>query len=196
MSETGPVLLALLAAGGSRRFGNQDKLAASLNGEYLGMVAARTLSGIGLDQRHVIAASAEHPCATGWRELGWTITVNKAAESGMGTSVALAARLAQEAGAAGLMVALADMPQVSAEHSQCLLKRFDEAGPAAIIASSDGTSRSPPAIFGPDHFLALSKLSEDKGARALLEQAETISAGPGELADIDRPEDLARYQRD
>ncbi len=196
MIDPGPVLLALLAAGQSSRFGDADKLAAPLGVDRLGIVAARTLSGIGLDHRHVIAASSDHVCADQWRELGWTITVNDKAQAGMGTSVALAARLAQEAGAGGLLIALADMPFVTAAHCERLLERFREAGPDAILASSDGQRRSPPALFGSVHFAMLSKLSEDRGARTLLEQAETISAGPGVLDDIDRPDDLERYRRD
>ena len=101
--------VAVLAAGQSRRFGPQDKLAAPFGEVLLGEQVVRTLSGLACAHRWVIAARGDHPCAPGWKAAGFAIAVNDQAASGMGSSLALAAQLAQAAGADALLVALADI---------------------------------------------------------------------------------------
>lgn len=191
MAEAPRLAVAVLAAGQSRRFGSADKLAALLGDSLLGEHACRTLSGLASAHRWVIAARPDHPCAPGWRVAGFEIAVNPAAESGMGSSVALAARLAQEAGAAALLIALADMPLVPLSHFQALEERGAGLGADAIIASSAGDLAMPPALFGSAHFAALAQASGDAGARHLLAGAERLAGDPAWLIDVDDAEALA-----
>lgn len=111
----------------------------------------------------------------------------------MGTSVALAARLAREAGCDGLLVALADMPLVPSRHFAALVQRLGELGRAGIVTSQCRGARLPPAGFGAGHLPALEALTGDAGARALLARGEVIRCPPEWLADIDTPEALARF---
>jgi CTP:molybdopterin cytidylyltransferase MocA len=191
MPEAPRLAVAVLAAGQSRRFGSADKLAALLGDSLLGEHACRTLAGLASAQRWVIAARPDHPCAPGWRVAGFEIAVNPAAESGMGSSVALAARLAQEAGAAALLIALADMPLVSLRHFQALVTRAAGLGPDAMIASAAGDVAMPPALFGSAHFAELARASGDVGARHLLAGAERLAGDPTWLIDVDDAEALA-----
>ncbi len=184
--------VAVLAAGQSRRFGSADKLAALLGDSLLGEHACRRLAGLAAAHRWVIAARPDHPCAPGWRAAGFEIAVNPAAESGMGSSVALAARLAQDAGAAALLIALADMPLVPLSHFQALVERAAGLGPGAIIASAAGDVAMPPALFGSAHFAALAGASGDTGARHLLAGAERLAGDPAWLIDVDDAAALAR----
>ncbi|MDP3908563.1 NTP transferase domain-containing protein [Novosphingobium sp.] len=177
--------MAVLAAGQSRRFGPDDKLTASFRGKRLGEQACHALLGLDFAHRWVIAARADHPCAQSWQADGFTIAVNAQAAAGMGTSVALAAALALEANADGLLIALADMPLVSADHCRALIARAAATGPAAIVASAADGVRSPPAAFGRDHFAALAAITGDVGARVLLRQAELVACAPELLIDID-----------
>lgn len=190
MASVPPVAVAVLAAGQSRRFGEADKLAAPFSGTMLGLHACRTLSPLPFAFRWVVAPDADHPCADGWREAGFTVVPNPHAASGMGTSVALAARLAADARATSLMIALADMPLVTALHFADLLER---AAPDVLLASHNGEAPTPPAIFGSAHFEELTRAKGDAGARKLLRQAETLACAPELLVDIDDPESLARY---
>lgn len=182
--------VAVLAAGQSRRFGDADKLAAGFRGAMLGLHACRTLSLLPLAQRWVIASDTCHPCAKGWREAGFTVAPNPDAETGMGSSVALAAKLARESGVTALLIALADMPLVPASHFGDLM---DHADTDALVASHNGTSPTPPALFGSTHFARLMEAIGDTGARGLLAGAETLPCDPAWLIDIDDPAALARY---
>jgi len=186
--------VAVLAAGQSRRFGPQDKLAAPFGEALLGEQAVRTLGGLACAHRWVIAASADHPCSPAWSAAGFAVAVNDQAEVGMGTSLALAARLAIEASADALLVALADMPLVPAAHFAALLARAVALGPEAMVASEVAGVRSPPAVFGRNHLAELAKAGGDRGARHLLGQADPLICPPHWLADVDDPAALARVR--
>ncbi|QDZ07898.1 nucleotidyltransferase family protein [Sphingomonas panacisoli] len=176
------VAAVLLAAGLSRRFGDEDKLQMLLDGMPLGLHAARTLSALPLDHRIVV---------TRQNSLDWpdfTRVINYQPEIGMGHSLALGVRSACQMGADAVLVALADMPFVPLEHFAALLARHR--GAASVIASSSGTQRMPPALFGRDWFERLESLTGDAGARTLLTDADTVAAKGAELVDIDSAGDL------
>ena len=189
MASSPPVAVAVLAAGQSRRFGAADKLAAQFRGKPLGLHVTETLARLPFTDRWLITSAADHPCVEGWRATGFTPVLNPYAATGMGSSVALAARLAQEAKARALLIVLADMPLVTALHFSNLIER---AAPDALYASHTGTAPTPPAMFGSDHFAALQEASGDQGARALLRRAGTVPCDAAHLIDIDDPETLAR----
>ena len=186
--------IAVLAAGSSRRFGDADKLGAMLRGKPLALHATDTLRPLKADTRVVITSRLDHPSASGWERAGFSVVHNPNADEGMGTSVAVAARIARRSGADALMIALADMPLVPREHYQALADAARDGGAEVLLASSGGAVPMPPAAFGRDHFDALAALSGDQGARALLRQAETIACPPAWLTDIDTPEALAGLQ--
>jgi len=171
------VAAVLLAAGLSRRFGTDDKLAMQLDGVPLGLHAARTLAGLPLDHRIVVTG----PSPLDWP--GFTPVTNDRPEQGMGHSLALGVRPARALGVSAVLVALADMPFVSSCHFALLLSCYRD--PDSIACSSDGKRRMPPALFGSRWFDALADLSGDTGARALLGKAQPVIAGADELADVD-----------
>lgn len=187
------IVAALLAAGRSARFGTADKLAEDFRGAPLGLHAARALAGFDLSHRWVIVRDFAHPCIAGWRAAGFEAQVNARAGEGMGTSLSLAARLAQESEAGALLVCLADMPLVTGAHLAALVAAWQAGG--GIAASRDGTLVSPPAIFARAHFPVLAALGRDRGAKALLGQATHVDSPPGALADVDDPATLARLAR-
>lgn len=110
----------------------------------------------------------------------------------MGTSVAMAARLALEARCDKLLIALADMPIVPETFYSALVQSAD--GPDRIVTSVIGDTRMPPAVFGSDHFPALAQSHGDKGARDLLAQGEAYPCPPEWLIDVDTPETLAALE--
>ena len=185
MAARPSVALALLAAGRSSRFGREDKLAAAFRGKPLWRHAAQTLRTLPLAHRWLIVRQPGQFIAE-----GYTGIVNTHADQGIGASVALAAALAQEAGADALLIALADMPLVPASHFARLV---EAAGPDTLLASHNGSAPSPPALFGREHFAGLQKASGDKGARALLRAAGILRCDPALMIDIDTPEALLRH---
>jgi molybdenum cofactor cytidylyltransferase len=184
------VAAVLLAAGRSDRFTDGDKLAALLGDLPLGLHAARTLAALPL-ARHIVVTG---PDGLAWP--GFDVVLNERQDAGMASSIALGVTAARRASADAVLIALADMPFVSVEHLERLLARYR--GPDTLAASSDGTGRMPPALFGSAWFDALEALSGDRRARAILEKADVVPADPAELHDIDRVEDLvaarARFQ--
>ncbi|MEL6738397.1 MAG: nucleotidyltransferase family protein [Pseudomonadota bacterium] len=186
------IFMAVLAAGSSSRFGKDDKLAARFRGKRLGEhICDNALTDrIAPDCAVVIASCTDHPCRPAWEKAGFQIALNGRAQWGIGTSVALAALLAKKQKCDALLIALADMPLVPQEHLVALIDACRTA--SDLVCSTDGQTRTPPAIFGRDHIAALTTLDEDVGARALLKSARTLACPPEWLVDIDTPEALRR----
>lgn len=173
----------LLAAGRSTRFGAEDKLTALLDNIPVGLHTARTLIKLPLVARLAVTGDIERS----WP--GFDIVRNDRPDLGIGRSIALGVAAARQRSADAVLIALADMPLVSAEHFTRLLACGQ--GTNSLAASSDGVNRMPPALFGAAWFDRLEHLSGDTGARDLLDQAEIVECAPAELIDIDRPADLA-----
>ncbi len=184
-------MLAILAAGQSRRFGDQDKLAAPLHGKMLGLHAADRLTQIAFDHRIVIASDRDHPCAVGLTKMGYDVVLNNAAAEGQSASVRCAAQHAITCDASALIICLADMPYIVPQHIRDLSRAFEDHDRETTIASTDDGKAMPPAIFPFSQFAALKDLQGDQGARSLLQTAHLITAPDGSLRDIDTPEILA-----
>ncbi len=189
-------MLAVLAAGQSRRFGAEDKLTAVLHGRMLGLHAADTLTRLAFDHRIIITSDLDHPCASAWQDMGYDIIINDHAAEGQATSVRCAAQLAEEHGVGALYICLADMPYIKRQHIRNLSQAFEDRGRKTIIGSGDNGKIMPPAIFPSSQFAALQDLQGDQGARKLLQTAHLVSAPDGSLLDIDTPEILAAENRE
>ena len=97
---------------------------------------------------------------------------------------------AQAAGARGVLIALADMPLVPADHIRALVAGFD----SDCIGTNAGGVTMPPAIFGSRHFAALTRLTGDRGGGMRLAGAPQVVLDLTLALDVDRPEDLARAE--
>jgi molybdenum cofactor cytidylyltransferase len=104
--------------------------------------------------------------------------------------VELGVAAAQAAGARAVLLALADMPLVPAEHIRALAAGFDG---DRIGTSTDGVTM-PPALFGTAHFAGLTALTGDRGGAMRLAGAPTVSLDHVLALDIDTPEDLIRTE--
>jgi CTP:molybdopterin cytidylyltransferase MocA len=97
-------LIAVLAAGRGTRFG-ADKLATPCAGRPLGQWAQAAALGAGLPVVCVVGPHSALPCLAGVERM-----VNPLADEGLGTSLALAARVAMARGAPCLLVMLPPAP--------------------------------------------------------------------------------------
>jgi molybdenum cofactor cytidylyltransferase len=182
------VVFVLLAAGASTRFGKANKLEAALLGQPVGFHLVTALAAVPFRDRLVVRGG----CRLDFMARGFTEIPNEQPNLGMSESVKLGVRHARDMDAAAVLIALADMPRVTAAHVHRLL---DAAGaPDAIIASSDGIKPKPPALFGRDRFDSLLNLHGDAGARDLLRAGRHVVTSLAELIDIDTPEDLDRLR--
>ena len=105
-------------------------------------------------------------------------------------SVAQGVAAARAGGARAVLIALADMPFVPADHILALVAAFDG---DRIGTTADGVTM-PPAIFGAAHFTALTALTGDRGGAMRLADAAKLALDPALAIDIDRPEDMARAE--
>jgi molybdenum cofactor cytidylyltransferase len=186
---SGPLAIALLAAGSATRFGG-GKLDADLQGKPLGRHALDT--ALALKQSPVLIVVGEQVPTFARESSQAEIIHNPDAADGLGTSVALAARHAADGGSMALLLLAADMPLVSGATLRRLVDACAPGVPSAVV-HPDGHPGIP-ACFPRDWFAALQGLAGDQGAGKLLRgsgQVRTIAVPAAELADVDRPDDLA-----
>ncbi len=176
------VVLILLAAGASSRFREGNKLEAEFLGKPVGQHVVTALESIPFRARFVVRDS----CALDFH--GYRLIQNDHPDQGMARSVRMGVECAKREGAKAVLIALADMPRVTATHIYRLLDAAD--GEDAVVASSDGTQPRPPALFGAGQFDFLLTLEGDAGARELVRGGKHVVTAPAELIDIDTPEDL------
>ncbi|UUL82666.1 nucleotidyltransferase family protein [Sphingomonas qomolangmaensis] len=179
------VALVLLAAGRSVRFGDADKLEQPFLTEPLAFHVVTALAAIPFKRRIAVVSGTQLDFAG----RGYEVVANPRAKDGQGHSLGLCIAAARRVDAKAVLVALADMPRVTAAHIWRLMDGAE--GEDAVVASSDGARPMPPALFGRAHFGALLALEGDQGARDLVRAGHHVIASPEELADVDTPEDLA-----
>lgn len=182
--------LILLAAGRSKRFGDADKLQQIFLNKPLAFHVVTALEDVPFKARFAVCSNT----ALDFASRGYTVLQNDDPDDGMSGSVKLGVRVAMEQDCAGVIVALADMPRVTASHIYRLIDAVDGIGPDVVIASSNGVHTSPPALFGAGQFEALLRLTGDEGARDMVCAGRHVIAPEAELLDIDRPEDLERLR--
>ena len=183
-------VLVLLAAGRSQRMGDVgSKLDEPFLGRPLGLHVAVALEDIPFRKRVAVVGRARCDYAAH----GYTTVQNDDPALGMGRSVALGVDYARACDARAVVVALADMPRVTATHIHQLLDAAD--GENAVVSSSDGHAPKPPAVFGRAHFDTLLALEGDRGARDMVRAGKHVVTTPAELIDIDTPEELDRLRR-
>ncbi len=183
------IAVALLAAGQGRRFGG-DKLSAELDGAPLGLRTARVLADIGFGNMFAVCKDAS--LTSDLTSLGFHILHNDMPDMGQSHSLHIAVRAAQQTPAQELLICLADMPFVSADHIANIIAKMAEHD--GIIASHNGTQTMPPALFPRSSWPQLLETKGDVGARSLLAGALLLPAPPETLIDIDTATDLAAAQ--
>lgn len=175
----------LLAGGQSARFGG-PKLIAPLGGKPLALHAAQMLAALPFAARYAVVGADVPDLAA----LGYAAVPLDPPGAPQARSLALGVAAAQQGGARAVLVALADMPLVPHAHIRALVAAF---GGDRIATSASGVAM-PPALFGAQHFAALTALGGDRGAASLLRGAPTLPLDPALALDVDRPEDLARAE--
>lgn len=172
-------VLILLAAGSSERFGPSDKLTAPFLGQPLGMHVVTALAAVPFARRIVVQDRVRLDYAA----RGYEVIRNPRPADGLSSSVRLGVRAARSEGVEAVLIALADMPRITATHVHRLFGAAH--GPDTVVASSDGVSPKPPALFGSARFEALGAMAGDAGARDMVLAGRHIMTSPDELIDVD-----------
>ena len=182
-------ILVLLAAGRGERYGDiASKLDEDFLGKPLGLHVAVTLESLPFQERIAVTGRSK----LDYERRGFRVLPNDDPALGMARSVNIAVTCAKARGAEAVLIALADMPRVTAAHIHRL---FDAStGPDTVVASSDGCDPKPPALFGSGQFECLLGLQGTTGARDLGRGGRHVVTSPAELIDVDTPEDLAKLR--
>lgn len=188
MIKAEETVLILLAAGKSARFGDTDKLEQDYLGAPLAFHVVTALEAVPFARRVAVVSDTKLDFAT----RGYDVIANDAPERGVSSSIRLGVAAARERDPRAVLIAMADMPRVTASHIYRLLDYAD--ADDTILASSDGKQPRPPALFGRNRFDWLMNLSGDSGAREMIMKAHHMIAVPNELMDVDTPEDLERLR--
>lgn len=182
----------LLAAGDSDRFGERDKLLATLDGEPLVRHAARALTDADIGAVAAVVDPKSGAVRDGLAGLDLAVVENPAAADGQATSVRRGVAWARER-ADAVVFALGDMPRVDSGTVDRLVAAYDDGRGSALAAGYEGR-RGNPVLFDDRHFDALAAVEGDTGGRGVFEAADdtaVVETGdPGVRVDVDTPGDL------
>ncbi len=178
----------VLAAGSSRRFG-ADKRLASFDQQT--SLLEKTLTTIpDTFTRKILVLKKEDDALAEQFGKAWKICRAEAPESGMANS--LASAIAQAESWQGAVIALGDMPYIA---SQTYIQIQQALSQNNIVIPVYKGQRGNPVGFRRQYFAEIGKLQGDKGAKPLLEKyqeqcVELETDDRGILKDIDRPDML------
>ena len=186
----------ILAAGQSSRMRGADKLLERVDGQMLirRQVQMALATGlpvwVTLPPDQPLRASALH---------GLDCSLVEVFDAGLGISHSIRAGNAAIHPSYGLILLLADLPDVTTTDLQLLIVAAQHAPNAIVRATSDAGKPGHPILFPPHLRGELTALCGDEGARDVLKlhADETIFVplqGNRALTDLDTPEDWARWR--
>ncbi len=185
----------ILAAGSSSRLGRPKQLI-HYEGQPLLLRTALAARRAGVDSIIVVVGAFSRVVGEAVIGVGGlTVVANKGWRSGLASSLTAGLVAAKSLGLDGAMVLTADQPMIDVASLEKLLEQFDE-DQRVVAAAYDGIV-GVPAIFGSEHFDALTNLTGDEGAgRWLRSNADAVKEVPIPEAavDIDTLADVARLQ--
>jgi molybdenum cofactor cytidylyltransferase len=187
----------LLAAGRSTRFEDGHKLLAEIDSVPLIRRAALSLAHSSVEDIVLITATSATDIAAAAGPGRWRHIENPSAAEGLSSSLRLGIQSAK--GAEGILVALADMPGITAELVDTLCAAFTASEGRGIVfpIAPDGR-RGHPVIWPRSLFSALESVSGDTGGKALLAGHRDLwrpveCNDPGAFTDIDTRTDLDTF---
>jgi molybdenum cofactor cytidylyltransferase len=185
----------ILAAGGARRFG-QPKQLLSFQGESLVRRSVRAVTEAGCASVAVVVGESAPAIETELSETSAVTVPNPDWQGGLGTSIRCGLRhlRARVSDLEAVVIIACDQPFVEASIIGALIAEQKKSG-KPIVASSYANTLGVPALFDRSCFEALLALSDDTGAKALLESrpndVASIEFEKGAI-DIDTPADFGR----
>jgi CTP:molybdopterin cytidylyltransferase MocA len=184
------LLVAILAAGASRRLGRPKQLL-DLNGETLVRRQCRTALDAAIGPVVVVLGCHHERVGAAVSDLAVQLVVNDEWEEGLAASVRAATRAAMATAAGAVLLYHCDQYAITPPD----LIRLSEAwtsSPKTIFLSRDGDHIGPPAILPARLFLSMLTLKGDTGPRAILHEDRDVRKVPMPSAsmDIDGPADL------
>jgi molybdenum cofactor cytidylyltransferase len=182
----------VLAAGTSSRMGGRNKLLQEMDGRPMIRRTVEAVAASAASPVVVVTGRDAEAVRAALDGLEVRFAHNPAFADGMAGSLKTGIEALPE-DADGVVVALGDMPLVSAHHIERLIAAFDEdEGRTICVPTHDGKWGNP-VLWSRRYFPEMRAITGDKGARGLLHTyAETLCEVPmddeGILRDFDTPE--------
>ena len=190
----------LLAAGQSRRMGRQNKMTVEIDGRPMVEIAAKALIQSNADPIIVVLGHEPENVKHALEGMPVTFVQNSDFEDGLSTSLRTGID-ALPSNCAGAIIALGDMPSVTAEDIDKLIAAFDpNSGQSICVPTHDG-KRGNPVLWARRYFSDMVTVSGDVGARHLIGESpdqvcEVPCANPGVLIDLDTPAAVEKHARE
>jgi molybdenum cofactor cytidylyltransferase len=184
----------VLAAGRSTRMGGPNKLLAEINSRPLVRIAAQ--EALASQARPVIVVTGHQRERVEGALNGLDVVRVHNPDFAAGLSTSLKAGIAAvPSDVDGVIVCLADMPQVDAKLMDRLLSAFDPEKAALVVVPTIDGKRGNPVVWSRRFFPELAALDGDVGARHLIASypeavTEVPLTGNAALVDVDTPDAL------
>ncbi len=192
------VTAVILAAGQSRRMQGSDKLLRHVGGEPLLRHCVKTALGSAVDHCIVVLRKDAHAHRDALQ--GLPVQIVEAKEASLGMSASLSAGvLAIENTPKAILVALADMPDVTPKHFNAVISAHDPKKNRLIIypISPDG-KRGHPVLFDAKYTENLAMLEGDTGAKSILQKVPEcvfeLGSNNAVCIDLDTPEAWQKWE--
>lgn len=178
----------ILAAGQSRRSGLSHKLRATFDGVPLLRRTCETVLQAGFSKALVVLGFEQENFAAQLASLPVQTVHNPRFTDGLSTSLQAGIH-ALDDDADGVLVALADMPGLTAADIRKLVDAFKRAGGTALVRATDNGKRGNPVILPRMVFPEIFKLRGDVGAKPIVEGFEgmviDVEIGAAASQDVD-----------
>ncbi|RVT69951.1 nucleotidyltransferase family protein (plasmid) [Agrobacterium tumefaciens] len=188
------IAVLVLAAGRSTRTGGSHKLLATFDGIPLIRRSVLAACGSACDNVVVVTGHLDDEIRSVIEDIPAQVVHNSDFESGMATSIIVGLREAIRFRAAGVMICLSDMPDLTSEHLDLLATRFRQCDGKPIVRAVAGGKPGHPIIFPDSTYPELVKLAGDVGARAVVRRHRMsivdVEIGPAARMDLDTLESL------
>ncbi|MEM1319381.1 MAG: nucleotidyltransferase family protein [Bacteroidota bacterium] len=192
----------LLAAGESRRMGEANKLLLPFRGAPLIHSVARAIEDCGVGEWIAVTGHEAGAVAAALQDFDFKLVNNVRYSTGMTSSIQVGVAAAS-AQAKGYMICLSDLPYLTAEVLDQLLRAFEagwEKDPRLIVIPTHQGRRGHPLIFSKHYKKALLEHRNKEGCKGVVVRHPSHHVlvevnSDGILKDVDRPdeyEDLLR----
>jgi molybdenum cofactor cytidylyltransferase len=186
----------VLAAGSSSRMGRSKQLL-EIDGQPLLCTCVNHALAVNPSHVVVVLGANEKPHRELLEKLPVKIVSNFYWKTGMGSSIKTGLNYLIQAGGEldGVILMVCDQPALTSDHLLKLIEKFQERK-KAIIASSYSNSNGVPVLFGRSFFSNLLLLSDDQGAKKIVnqfrDQVDAVVFPKGSI-DLDTEDDYQNF---
>ena len=197
-SKNGNVHALIMAAGQSRRMGSVNKLLAELDEKSLIRRVVENTCDSEISAITVVTGFESEKVENALAGLNVSFVHNPDYASGLASSLRCGVA-ALPSDCCGALVLLADMPYITTEMIDQLVKRFNDGSANSIVQAASHGKRGNPVMWASRYFDELCNISGDVGARHLIgehsEHVIEVELGDSAAMDIDTPAELLAQSR-